>query len=112
MAKFSSKWKESKAIYTEQDKIRPVEYLGEAINNSQSAVDVGKWISLTKEKCKNGNIEADSTSTEGGSILPTTTPPVRRANVQLDLEMGWPGTGRLPFSCQQKKDTTFANSLF
>ena len=42
MAKFSSKWKESKAIYTEQDKIRPVEYLGEAINNSQSAVDVGK----------------------------------------------------------------------
>lgn len=66
MAKFSSKWKESKAIYTEQDKIRPVEYLGEAINNSQSAVDVGKWISLTKEKCKNGIIEADSTPTEGG----------------------------------------------
>ena len=28
MAKFSYKWKESKPIYTEQDKIRPVEYLG------------------------------------------------------------------------------------
>ena len=75
MAKFSYKWKESKPIYTEQDKIRPVEYLGEAINNSQSAVDVGKWISLTKEKCKNGIIEADSTPTEGGSItFPLPTP--------------------------------------
>ena len=71
MAKVSSKWKESKAIYTEQDKIRPVEYLGEAINNSQSAVDVGKWISLTKEKCKNGIIEADSTTTEGGIHPPS-----------------------------------------
>lgn len=44
MAKVSSKWEKSKPIYTGQDRIKPVEYFGEAINNSQFAVHGGKWI--------------------------------------------------------------------
>lgn len=86
MAKISSKWEESKPIYAGQDQIRPEEYLGEAINNSQFAVDIGKWTSLTKEKGKKTVLLKLILLPQSGE--PPSSPTARTANAHSDLEMG------------------------